>query len=263
MRFNAAALCRLQKANDKNPQPICVPELNRSTVASGPRYRYASLDEVFLGLGEAFAEFEFRDAVRMAGRRDLCRNSIFAADRASSVQGTWKDPAPSLTRVLRALGQNAPNGEEFLSGLAALRLKSAEGATTRTGHWMDIVGIRNRKINHAWHQDAAGDYNQLTIMLGFPLQEEDDNDYTNNSLPGVFSHLVPLTHSLFRHPEQTVGPLSLEPQDFGFNGQQYLPEFCIVRPVFKRGQEILLYHDTSTIHSAPDVARREALWRFM
>ena len=37
----------------------------------------------------------------------------------------------------------------------------------------------------------------------------------------------------------------------------------IIRPVFRKGKEIMIYDDSKVFHSAPDYARRESLWRFM
>jgi hypothetical protein len=42
-----------------------------------------------------------------------------------------------------------------------------------------------------------------------------------------------------------------------------IPERCIVRPVYRRGKEIMVYRDADHLHSAPDAAHRMAVWRFM
>jgi glycyl-tRNA synthetase (class II) len=36
------------------------------------------------------------------------------------------------------------------------------------GSWMDIIGIKDRQINHSWHQDSGLD--QITVMIGFPAE---------------------------------------------------------------------------------------------
>ena len=41
------------------------------------------------------------------------------------------------------------------------------------------------------------------------------------------------------------------------------PEEFIERPVYKKGQEIIVYRDCDVLHSAPDVVIRDSLWRFM
>mmetsp|Transcript_13873 Transcript_13873/g.31456 ORF Transcript_13873/g.31456 Transcript_13873/m.31456 type:complete len:89 (+) Transcript_13873:221-487(+) len=88
-------------------------------------------------------------------------------------------------------------------------------------------------------------------MLGFPA--EDDFEGT-----GVFTHFLRLSH-----------PLRVELQGDGWvEGTPIVvrlspPERCILRPVYKPGQEVLVYRDSACLHSTPDVVHREAIWRFM
>eukprot|EP00959_Pyramimonas_sp_CCMP1952_P459766 9478776-Pyramimonas_sp.AAC.2 len=42
-----------------------------------------------------------------------------------------------------------------------------------------------------------------------------------------------------------------------------IPEECIMRPVYRKGKEIMVYRDCDHLHSAPDMANRKAVWRFM
>ena len=42
-----------------------------------------------------------------------------------------------------------------------------------------------------------------------------------------------------------------------------IAERYIVRPVYRRGQELMVYRDADHLHSAPDAANRMAVWRFM
>lgn len=82
-------------------------------------------------------------------------------------------------------------------------------------------------------------------MLGFPKTSE----YTGI---GVFSHCVLLSHRL--EPPETPGPVVI-PGD--------MPEEYIYRPVYRKGAEVILYRDSSHVHSAPDEFIRQSLWRFM
>ena len=42
-----------------------------------------------------------------------------------------------------------------------------------------------------------------------------------------------------------------------------IPEEYVIRPVYKEGAEVLVYHDNAVLHSTPDYIDREAVWRFM
>ena len=62
---------------------------------------------------------------------------------------------------------------------------------------------------------------------------------------------------------QTRSTLAGEFEPIDFESDDRVPEAAILRPSYARGKEILAYSDARTIHSAPDIIHRCALWRFM
>lgn len=206
----------------------------------------------------------------------------------SSLQGSWTQECtncsgsstyrtslsmPRLTKVLsKYLGSNAPSGERLMSKLAHLCNPSEQKdnispnkspTTSSSYHWIDIIGIKNRKISHSWHQDTAIlpyiNDSIYTVMLGFPPED-------NYHGTGVFSHVVPLRFPRIRPPL-----LNTENEICGFDGMagepvlytSAIPEEYIIRPNYEPGKEILFYRDVDVLHSAPDVAYRCSVMRFM
>lgn len=194
----------------------------------------------------------------------------------NSKQSTYKSSLhmPRLSKVISSyLGPNAPSGELLMSKLAHLcnppdqkgTISSPDSSTiTSTYHWIDIIGIKNRKISHSWHQDTAilPDISDsiYTVMLGFPPE----NNYCGT---GVFSHAVRLQCPRIRCPLQI-----LEDNDDREHNRMagepvlYTPsisEEFIIRPIYEPGKEILFYRDVDVLHSAPDVAYRSSVMRFM
>ena len=177
---------------------------------------------------------------------------------------------PRLTQVLSTyLGSdNAPTGEEFMSAIARLCNPSIPNSTSTISssyHWIDIIGIKNRKITHSWHQDTAihcEKKNIYTVMLGFPPT----NDYSGT---GVFSHVVKLKYPRIRHdPTTEKNEESISPPKTMLAGDPVLytddiPSKYIIRPTYEPGHEILFYKDVDVLHSAPDVAYRSSVMRFM
>ncbi|KAJ1447916.1 hypothetical protein M885DRAFT_172372 [Pelagophyceae sp. CCMP2097] len=92
-------------------------------------------------------------------------------------------------------------------------------------------------------------------MLGFPAAAAVG--------AGVFSHVVQLSHTIL--PDAAI-PISA-PRTFDLLSDlgctTGAAEQLVVRPAFARGSEVLAYADSLTVHSAPDVIHRDALWRFM
>jgi len=106
-------------------------------------------------------------------------------------------------------------------------------------------------------------------MVGFPKR----NCYIG---PGVFSHIIKLSHRLPRHERDCPRLLAdlLPPRQCSDQGaaaataadrirSEQLGEEHIVRPLYSRHREVLVYNDRDVFHSAPDVQLRESLWRFM
>lgn len=238
-------MCREQKSNAQTSLILDVPEVQRLS-ESTQWFEYVGLDDLFsTAVGDFFAKPECRNRLRMAGRRDLASKNF---DDSSSVQGKWRDGAyENLDQVLSEVGLT---GKEFLSTLGGLRMESCSPAAN---HWMDIVGVRDRKLPHSWHQDAHGRSTQLTVMLGFPAPDVD----AELGSAGVFSHVVRLSHELLVSGEgvEEGGPVDFVDLN--------ITESHIIRPRWKRGQEVLVYSDATTVHSAPDLAHRTSIWRIM
>jgi hypothetical protein len=197
----------------------------------------------------------------------------------SSLQGSWRKPnneIPSaeirmkrLTQVLReAFGAKGdshgkennnigdddddeaitrfccPTGDDLMQAIGNLC-----GPAPST-HFIDIVGVLDRRIPHSWHQDTArsATNSTRTVLWGFPAND----DYTGC---GVFSHLVSLLHECLApasHPKM---------QPILFAGA--IDEQYIVRPSYRPGRELLMYRDVDVLHSSPDVAYRTSVMRFM
>jgi hypothetical protein len=249
-------------------------------------FEYLSLDDLFpnLNFGHHFyTNGKFRNDIRNAMRRDIFfttpayanlspKVASMMLDDDSSLQGSWncipknvlnKDMMESsiplvrmtrLSKVLKeTLGSEAPTGDEFMMKLGQLC------GVHPSNHWIDIIGIKDRRISHSWHQDTgvssfdANDVNvetssRFTVMLGFPLEDE----YTGC---GVFSHVIKLEYQHLAPKGHNVNEPVL------FEGT--VDERFIVRPIFTLGKEIIRYRDIDVVHSAPDVTYRQSVMRFM
>merc|ERR1711963_1176262 len=75
---------------------------------------------------------------------------------------------------------------------------------------------------------------------------------------GVFTHVARLSHPL-PIPERPVPVVFGETHRVG----ERIPDACIWRPTYAKGAEIIVYNDSTTVHSAPDAIHRESLWRLM
>lgn len=241
---------------------------------------YFSLDDLFPNLNfskEFFTNGLFRQSIRVAMRKDVffttpayaeLRPKVAAMmlDDDSSLQGTWNcipknipvemiDALPlrmtRLTKVLNDfLGSKAPTGDDFMIAVGGLCGENP------SAHWIDIIGVKDRILSHSWHQDTGVSYpgvsnpknSRYTVMLGFPMEDE----YIGC---GVFSHAIKLEHEHVA-PE---GHSENEPVLFeGTANKEY-----IIRPTFSLGKEIIRYRDTDVLHSAPDVAYRQSVMRYM
>lgn len=243
-------------------------------------FEHLSLDDLFPGLNfgkEFFTNGEFRQAIRVAMRKDIFfttpayadlspKVAAFILDDDSSLEGTWncipkslpeefKESIPPrmtrLTQVLKeTLGSDAPTGDEFMMTLGDLCGEKP------SAHWIDIIGVKDRSVSHSWHQDSGLSYegpnelerSRFTVMLGFPIEDE----YTGC---GVFSHAIKLKHEhLARENHDGKEPVLF---------QGTADENFIYRPEFSRGREILRYRDVDVLHSAPDAVYRKSVMRFM
>lgn len=182
----------------------------------------------------------------------------------SSLEGSWRlleDNEDRLrmkhtTRVLHQALEDHFDGTppSYFSGddlFRAIGRVCGSGAST---HWIDIFGVQDRTINHSWHLDAGtSPENCKTVLWGFPPGD----DYEGT---GVFSHVVSLREAF----DGMVGD-SLEEHNrmepILFEGT--VDEEYIVRPIYKAYHELLFYRDVDVLHSAPDVAYRSSVMRFM
>ena len=252
-------------------------------VISHEHIQSMSLDELFPGLSfsDMFASStEFRTALRAAMREDIfdttpayakmsekARRMLLLPD--SSLQGSWKckdgrwerkgsaNPEQDsgtgsahrmkkLTQILsKYLGAGAPTGDDFCDVIGSLC-----GSNPST-HWIDIVGVQDRRIPHSWHQDTGRSPNgdTKTVLLGFP--PEDDHDSV-----GVFSHCVKLERERFALDDHPVSEPIVYPN-------LEIEEKYIIRPNFSKGKELICYRDVDVLHSSPDVAWRASVMRFM
>ena len=167
-------------------------------------------------------------------------------DTTSTEDGAPPPRMERLTRALRQhLGEQAPTGDEFMDTIGALC-----GSLPQT-HWIDIVGVLNRRVPHSWHQDTgrSPEGTAWTVLLGFPAQDDYDG-------VGVFSHLI-------RLQLEQWAPDDHPPNQPVLYGNLPVKETQIVRPRFAEGREIILYRDVDVLHSSPDVAHRASVMRFM
>ena len=249
-----------------------VPEA--TTPVAGPHFEFVSLDSLFpnIGFSDLFSESsDFRQAIRTAMRTDVFystpafaslspKATAFMLHDDSSVQGSWQcsggrwedrresneggSRMTELTTVLsQYLGSTAPTGDELMDAVGALC------GTKPSTHWIDIRGVQDRQISHSWHQDTGYSPDVTkTVLWGFPATDNYDGT-------GVFTHIVPLVH-------ESPAPEG-HPRGQPILWEGTVDERHIVRPRFARGRELIVYRDIDVIHSAPDVAYRASVMRFM
>jgi hypothetical protein len=227
---------------------------------------YKSLEELFPNtkLSETFhGDAGFRTDIRRAMRDDLFipdenlspEKNAAMRSLSSSVHVNWFESATgyaSLTKTFEKYGVVNLTGEHFIRALGGLCRTPCHGTL------IDIASIGKQKIRHSWHQDSG--YERFTVMLGFPAPTPSE------SLPpgvGVFTHAVKLSHAL-KQPNAQGSVIQWENYNHTECGTDV--EFdvkYIARPVFGVGCEVMVYCDAHHVHSAPDEAHREAVWRFM
>jgi len=267
------------RTQDPNPNAPVFGDAQQFTTVAGPVIEHAhvettSLDALFPQVkSQSFsalfsANAQFRNGIRNAMRQDIfdatpayagmsekARTMLLLPD--SSLQGSWRCQGreetsngrlrmKQLTRVLQEyLGADeAPTGDEFMDTIGGLC-----GSKPQT-HWIDIVGITDRKISHSWHQDTGRSPNgdTKTVLLGFPRED-------NYVGVGVFSHLVKLEKEQWAPEDHPP----VEPVLY----KEAIDETYIYRPQFACRQEIIMYRDVDVLHSSPDVAFRSSVMRFM
>jgi len=154
---------------------------------------------------------------------------------------------------------NTFDGDDLFRALGDI---CGHGAST---HWIDICGVQDRKINHGWHFDAGQSPNECrTVLWGFPQE----NHYIGT---GVFSHIIPLQSSFDTIVDTTNDDANTESEHHQHRRRRMEPvlydgtvdDRYIVRPFYEPGKELLIYRDVDILHSAPDVAYRTSVMRFM
>ena len=242
-------------------------DTTKTLVKEGSHIKSISLDDLFPGINfsEMFcSSAKFRDNIRNSMREDIfdstpayegmsdkARKMLLLPD--SSLQGSWNCKRSDdqlrmkkLTKVLKEyLGEDGPTGDHFLQTIGGLC-----GSKPST-HWIDIVGIKDRKIDHSWHQDSGRSPNgdTYTVLLGFPKEDNYDGI-------GVFSHSVNLKYERVASDDHPPNEPVLYP------GLE-IDDKYIVKPRFAKGSEIVMFRDIDTLHSAPDVTYRTSVMRFM
>jgi hypothetical protein len=257
---------------------LSLDDLTFSNPSAGQQYQLPGFSKLFN------SNATFRWQLRHAMRHDIydttpqyqnlslkAKEMLLLPD--SSLQGSWRRSSTipkgeirmkRLTQVLQEsfscdeFGSACPTGDDLMQAIG--NLCGPEPST----HFIDIVGVLDRRIPHSWHQDtgrsggtlAASNNNNnnsnapatRTVLWGFPP----DSDFASC---GVFSHVVSLQH------ESQAPPSHPKMQPLLFDGK--IDNDYIVRPSYGPGRELLMYRDNDVLHSSPDVAYRTSVMRFM
>lgn len=256
-------------------------------------FEYRSLDDLLelpagFSLSEMFnSDAAFRKDLRSAIRLDVFETTPFYANLPekaktvlllpdSSLEGSWRIPETTTetesednddkvrrmkytTRVLNQAIEKHFEGASEVFRFTGDDLFEAIGSICGDGastHWIDIYGVQDRQINHSWHLDAGrSPKNCKTVLWGFPPEDH----YKGT---GVFSHIVSLEDpfgSTLDIVDEAEERSRMEPVLFeGTLGEEY-----VFRPLYEPGKELLIYRDIDVLHSAPDIAYRTSVMRFM
>jgi len=172
--------------------------------------------------------------------------------------------------LLGRIGHLCQTGPEFHDGKSQDDYKSNRDLVHY--HFIDIVGVQGRRISHSWHQDTGSSgllrmdnttdgafssrhHRTYTVLWGFPPTDS----YVGC---GVFTHVVPLAKEHWSSSRRSLNQPILF-ASHNDNGNSNSLEDSIVRPMYGKGRELLVYQDVQVLHSAPDVTYRTSVMRFM
>lgn len=246
-------------------------------------FSYASLEDVFnVAFADAFhtsfafrqdlAEFGFSGAVHALFATEGFATSSWAFMNDANILEWQMDGSLQILRdkgrsmfedmLKKHLGRDAPSAEQFILAFKKLCGEGCRGMFTPLGSQPPPNAVE-------WHQDwSPPDENSFTVSLGFPPAD----NYTG---VGVLTELVRLSHRFgMERFRQSKFPLTdvyqnYTAEDCAEADRKGLEELGItetyrIQPVFKRGQEILIYRDSDHLHRGPkqDVLLRADCWRF-
>jgi hypothetical protein len=152
-------------------------------------WEFRSLDEVvYPGLSALFnGNEDFRNNLRGAIRQDIFDTTPFYANLSekaaqvlllpdSSLEGSWQSSTQKSLRMVQTtqvlqqgLGTKELTGDDLFAAIGKLC------GPDPTTHFIDIYGVQDRAINHAWHMDAASRHpDARTVIWGFPAESDYD-----------------------------------------------------------------------------------------
>jgi hypothetical protein len=264
-----------KKENDTTAKILCTPRERRrengaEITPSESEIRFVSLSELF---GKKFSqvfhtEAAFRTGLRSAMREDLFRESAILSEQQnnaikslnSSLMVPWgqipnDSELSALTKLFKEYEITGLTGKKFIAEISKLCGENPHGSL------IDISNpaLNRKKMKHSWHQDS-GLEDRFTVMLGFPSENLSSADERKE---GVFSHAVRLSHKVFWPNDEVGSVIEWESFPCGEPKDHEIAESYIIRPLYGIEQEIMVYGDAVTLHSAPDYIDREAVWRFM
>ena len=264
-----------KKENDTTPKILCTPRERRrengaEITPDESQIRFVSLSEL---CGKKFSqvfhtEAAFRTGLRLAMREDLFRESAILSEQQnnaikslnSSLMVPWgqipnDSELSALTKLFKEYEITGLTGKKFITEISKLCGENPHGSL------IDISNpaLNRKKMKHSWHQDS-GLEDRFTVMLGFPSENLSSADERKE---GVFSHAVRLSHKVFWPNDEVGSVIEWESFPCGEPKDHEIAESYIIRPLYGIEQEIMVYGDAVTLHSAPDYIDREAVWRFM
>jgi len=172
------------------------------------------------------------------------------------------------------LGASAPTADEFVGAFSALcgdgfRWGAFHSFAVKDSFFESAPG----PFAQEWHQDwAAAEISHMfgesrTVMFAFPAAGSSDHEGT-----GVFTELIKLTHEFVTETLKATTSryqgLATDEADRKAAAELGVTDAHIVRPYYRRGQEMLRYKDSEHLHrsprgiSDPTGRRRQAIWRF-